>query len=297
MIRAVLDTNVLASATIGPQGHAARIVGRWRKRGFVLLVSPLLLEELDEVLRYPRLRRRHGWSEERIDEYVGGLKDMATVTPGLMAIAAVPGDPDDDVLIACALEGQAQYLVTGDQHLLGLGRYEGIQIVTPAVFWQQLERERAARLARVQIRQAGQEDPPRLLAFYQEAGYVGGVDPADEVILAEEEGRIIGVLRLCQEQGTLVLRGMRVQEGWQRQGVGTRLLQVANERIGVQTCYGLPHPHLEELYGRIGFVPMKPTSAPRFLRLRQAEYRERGVETLLMKKASKPTRKRVGQLR
>lgn len=242
MIRAVLDTNVLASATIVPQGYAARIVERWRKRGFVLLLSPLLLEELDEVLRYPRLRRRHGWPEERIGEYVGGLKDMATVTPGLMVIAAVPEDPDDDVLIACALEGQAQYLVTGDQHLLGLGRYEDVQIVTPAVFWQHLERERAARLERVQIRQADEVDMPRLLAFYHGTGYAGGVDPADVVVLAEEEGRIIGALRLCQEQGALVLRGMRVQEEWQRQGVGTRLLQVANERIGTRTCYCLPPP-------------------------------------------------------
>jgi putative PIN family toxin of toxin-antitoxin system len=291
VIRAVLDTNVLASATIGPQGHAARIVDRWRKRGFVLLISPVLLEELDEVLRYPRLRRRHGWSDERIDGYVERLKDMATLTPGLLAVSAVPEDPDDDALIACSLEGQAQYLVTGDQHLLGVGRYEEVQVVTPAVFWQHLERERAVRLARVQLRQADEGDLPRLLAFYQEVAYTGGVDPADVVVLAEEEGRIIGALRLCQEQGTLVLRGMRVEEEWQRQGVGTRLLQVANERIGRRTCYCLPHPHLEGLYGRIGFAQVKPASAPRFLRLRQVEYRKRGEETLLMKKAAKPARK------
>ena len=291
MIRAVLDTNVLASATIVPQGYAARIVDRWRKRRFVLLISPALLEEIDEVLRYPRLRRRHGWPDERIDRYVRRLKEMATLTPGQVVVSAVPEDPDDDYLIACALEGQAQYLVTGDQHLLGLGRYEDIQIVTPAVFWQHLERERAARLARVQLRQAGDVDTPRLLAFFQEVGYTGGVEPVDEVILAEEEGRIIGALRLCQEQGTLVLRGMRVQEEWQRQGIGTRMLQVAGERIGGRTCYCLPHPYLEGIYGRIGFVPVKPASAPRFLRLRQAEYRERGLEALLMKRVSKPSRK------
>ena len=292
MIRAVLDTNVLASATIVPQGYAARIVERWRKRGFVLLISPVLLEEIDEVLRYPRLRRRHGWSEERIRSYVRRLQEMATVTPGQVVVSAVPEDPDDDYLIACALEGQAQYLVTGDRHLLGLGRYEGIQIVTPAVFWQYLERERAARLARVQLRQASQEDTPRLLAFYQETGYSKGINPADVVVLAEEEGRIIGALRLCQEQGTLVLRGMRVQEEWQRQGVGTRLLQVAGERIGKRICYCLPHPHLEGLYGRIGFERVKLAAVPRFLRARQAEYRERGVETILMKRVPPATGKR-----
>lgn len=142
MIRAVLDTNVLVSATIVPQGYAARTVSLWEKRRFVPLLSPLLLEELDAVLRYPRIRRRHGWSEEQISGYVSRLKDLAVLTPGQVVVSAVPQDPDDDVLVACALEGKADYLVTGDQHLLRLGSYEGIQIVTPAVFWQHLEADR-----------------------------------------------------------------------------------------------------------------------------------------------------------
>lgn len=138
MIRAVLDTNVLVSATLVSEGHPARIVDLWEKRRFILLLSPPLLEELQEVLRYSRIRRRHGWSEEEIDAYVNRLTEVAILTPGQMAVSAVPQDPDDDVLIACALEGKADYLVTGDQHLLGLGSYEGIQIVTPASFWQHL---------------------------------------------------------------------------------------------------------------------------------------------------------------
>ena len=138
MIRAVLDTNILVSATLVSEGHPARIVDLWEKRQFVLLLSPLLLEEVQEVLRYPRLRRRHGWSDEEIDAYVNRLTEMAVFTAGQLKVSVVSQDPDDDVLIACALEGKADFLVTGDQHLLSLESYEGIQIVAPARFWQHL---------------------------------------------------------------------------------------------------------------------------------------------------------------
>ncbi|MBI2503627.1 MAG: GNAT family N-acetyltransferase [Candidatus Latescibacteria bacterium] len=185
-------------AVINNEGTPAQVLAACRAGKFVLVVSEVILEEVDRVLQYSKVARFHQWSEERRRTFVEDLAHMAKRTPGTRQV------------------------------------------------------------------------------------------------LAEEEGRIIGALRLCQEQGTLVLRGMRVQKEWQRQGVGTRLLQVANERIGQRTCYCLPHPYLEGLYGRIGFEQVKPASVPRFLRLRQVEYRERGVETLLilMKKASKPTRKR-----
>ena len=82
MIRAVLDTNVLVSATIVPQGYAARIVGLWDKRRFVPLLSPVLLEEVDEVLRYPRICRRHGWSEEKIQRYAVLFRFYVSMRPG-----------------------------------------------------------------------------------------------------------------------------------------------------------------------------------------------------------------------
>jgi predicted nucleic acid-binding protein len=51
VIRAVLDTNILISASLVSEGYSARIVDLWEKRRFVLLLSPVLLEEVDEVLR------------------------------------------------------------------------------------------------------------------------------------------------------------------------------------------------------------------------------------------------------
>lgn len=141
MIRAVLDTNILISAVLTPDGPPAQIVVRWKEHRFVLLLSRLLLEEIDEVLRYPRIRRRHGWSEEEITDFVGRLAEMAAFTKGQVKVAAVPKDPDDDPLVACAIEGKADFLVSGDQHLLGVGSYAGIRIVTPAAFLEWLAAE------------------------------------------------------------------------------------------------------------------------------------------------------------
>jgi putative PIN family toxin of toxin-antitoxin system len=134
VIRAVLDTNVLVSAVLVPHSDVARVLDCWRDRLFVLLLSPALLVELGEVLRYPRLRRRHRWTDTEVGQFVDGLATMAVVVPGQVTGSLIEADPDDDAVIACAIEGSANAVVTGDQHLLALGEVQGVHIVTPRQF-------------------------------------------------------------------------------------------------------------------------------------------------------------------
>lgn len=56
------------------------------------------------------------------------------LTPGKLQLPGVTRDPKDDPVVACAVEGQADYIVSGDQDLLVLGEYEGVQVVTPRRF-------------------------------------------------------------------------------------------------------------------------------------------------------------------
>lgn len=119
--RVVLDTNVLVSAVINQEGTPAQVLAACRARKFVLVVSEVILEEVDRVLHYPKVVRFHQWPEERRHSFVADLARMAKRTPGLRQVSAVAADPTDNRYLECALEGQAQYLVTGDQHLLGLG--------------------------------------------------------------------------------------------------------------------------------------------------------------------------------
>jgi predicted nucleic acid-binding protein len=66
---------------------------------------------------------------------------VAVLTPGELAVEAVADDPADDLVLACAVEGNADFIISGDHHLLDLENYQGIKIVNPARFLDLLERE------------------------------------------------------------------------------------------------------------------------------------------------------------
>jgi putative PIN family toxin of toxin-antitoxin system len=99
-----------------------------------MLISPPILAEVRRVLLYPRLQKRHGWGEAQVDGFLERVRPAAVTTPGTSTLEEVPDDPSDEMYLACALEGGAQYIITGDQHLLRLDPWRGIRIIPPAVF-------------------------------------------------------------------------------------------------------------------------------------------------------------------
>ena len=130
----MLDANQFVSAVLVPVGRPAQILQAWRGGQFELVLSPPILAEVRRVLLYPRLQRQHGWDEAQIDDFLTAIASAATLTPGTYPAQVIADDPTDDKYIACALEVGAQYIVSGDEHLTQLGRYQGMEIVTPAVF-------------------------------------------------------------------------------------------------------------------------------------------------------------------
>ncbi len=123
-IRTVLDTNVLVSTLIVPHGKPAQILDQWSKIG--LLISDDILAELERVLHYPRIQRRYRdkVSEEAIDAYLDKVRQVGQFVEAQSKAAVVWADPDDDVIIACAVDGNADCIVSGDPHLLQLGSYK-----------------------------------------------------------------------------------------------------------------------------------------------------------------------------
>ncbi len=134
MIRAVLDANVFVSAVISPQGVPAEVLAAWRDERFHLVISKAILEEIGKVLRYPRIVKRHHWREHQIKVFIEDLARLAILAPGKLRLAAFAEDPSDTRYIECAIEGEAEYLVSGDQLLLRLGAYREIRILTPRAF-------------------------------------------------------------------------------------------------------------------------------------------------------------------
>lgn len=132
-MRAVLDTNVLVS-TVLSRGAPYRIYASWLAGSFELLISPTLLAELEDVLTRPYISTRVQWSRSRLDEFFTAFQDRAIWVHPKEEITRVTADPSDNRILEAAVEGAADYIVTGDRHLLNLTRHEGIEIVTPAQF-------------------------------------------------------------------------------------------------------------------------------------------------------------------
>ena len=133
-MKAVLDVGQFVSATLQARGHPAQILAAWRAGQFELVTSLAILGDLRRVLRYPRLRKRHQWSDEEIELFVDAIALAATLTPGVLEVNAVAEDPTDNKVLACAVEGQADYVVASDDHLLKLERYAKIPILPPRRF-------------------------------------------------------------------------------------------------------------------------------------------------------------------
>jgi GNAT superfamily N-acetyltransferase len=140
------------------------------------------------------------------------------------------------------------------------------------------------RVSEAQIRIARPDEHSRVLAVYTELGYRRTINPADTVWLAESAGEAVGIVRVAAEQGTLVLRGMRVAERARRQRLGTRMLQAIAEWLQDRECYCVPYPHLVGFYGQIGFAAIDPAAAPAFLAGRLADYLRSGEDVILMRR-------------
>jgi putative PIN family toxin of toxin-antitoxin system len=133
-VRVVLDTNVVISRYLTPRGRVARIIDLWEQGAFELLTSEVILSEYSRVLRYPRLVSIHRLTDAQLAEIDEAFREFTELVVPDATPAVIDDDPDGDQFLACAGSGGADCLVTGDPHLLRLGSYQGIPILSPADF-------------------------------------------------------------------------------------------------------------------------------------------------------------------
>ena len=128
-MRAVIDTNVFVSSFFG--GKPRKIIDLWKDGKIMLCLSGAILDEYADVLH------RIGVS------YEGGLRELLTLfakgyNTAFIAktkkIHAVKADPADDKFVECAVELDAEAIITGDKELRSIRNYRGIKIYTPAEF-------------------------------------------------------------------------------------------------------------------------------------------------------------------
>jgi len=135
VIRAVLDANVVVSAFLRPAGQPGEILRRWVEEAFFQVVlSPEILEEIRGALFRPRVRQRIDRPDEEIERRLIQIELLAETMRDPPEVRGVPSDPDDDKYLATALATRADYIVSGDRHLLSIGEWEGVRIVGPREF-------------------------------------------------------------------------------------------------------------------------------------------------------------------
>lgn len=132
-MRIVLDTNTLVSALLSPHGPPRRLLDDARAQTFALCSSPVLMAELLDVVSREKFAGRFAKAGLTPLGIVGEIRRLATMAAPVSVPRVITADADDDHVLACALAGNADLIVSGDKHLLGLGgAYQGIRIVTPA---------------------------------------------------------------------------------------------------------------------------------------------------------------------
>jgi hypothetical protein len=133
-LRAVLDTNVFVSGLMGVNSPPRQIVDAWLNGRLTLVTSLYLVDELAHVLSYPKITERIPLDESEVDAILAALLSQAEMAPGELELPGVTRDPKDDAVVACAVEGEADYIVSGDDDLLVLNVYKDVKIVTPRQF-------------------------------------------------------------------------------------------------------------------------------------------------------------------
>jgi putative PIN family toxin of toxin-antitoxin system len=135
MLKVVLDTSVFVAAVLSKNPNTApnRILDKWQKGEFSLIISPQLQKELIIVLLRKKIK------SELIENLLTIIETLAIQIEGVYEATTLDKiDPNDNMFLAASYEAKADYLVSLDNHLLLLKFYHGTQILTPSLFLQAL---------------------------------------------------------------------------------------------------------------------------------------------------------------
>jgi len=127
--KVVIDTNVIISA-FGWDGHPEEIIKLVNKGKIENFTSIEMINELSNAIKYPRLKFPESLQAEII-ETIFSISSIVNVNQSLKIIDE---DPGDNKVIECALSAKAEFIISGDKHLLELKKFKEIEILTPSEF-------------------------------------------------------------------------------------------------------------------------------------------------------------------
>lgn len=139
MTDVVLDTNVIVAGVASPDGPPGQLLRHWERGAFRLLLSEPIYAEVARALTRPYFRRR--LTPGQIASVLVSLNEQAMRVSLVSHVHGAASHPEDDLVLATALDGHADALITGDKDLLALGHFRGIAILDPRAFLDRLALE------------------------------------------------------------------------------------------------------------------------------------------------------------
>ena len=128
-MRIVYDTNALISATIWKSSFAYKSLHSALEKDEKIIISTEIIEEYSEVLV-----KDFKYTQTKAEDLIMVILYLFFLVYPKIKFDAVKDDPDDNIVLECAVEGNADYIVTMDNHLLKLKEFKGIKIITPKEF-------------------------------------------------------------------------------------------------------------------------------------------------------------------
>lgn len=137
-LKAVIDTNLFVSGLFSRDTVSAVLQNHWINQDFILVTSIDIIKEVNRVLHYPRIQERFNPDPENVRRFFRLIFRKAVITKDLYKTDRIIDDPTDNKFLACALEGQADYVLSRDPHLRNLKHYQGVQILDATNFLKKL---------------------------------------------------------------------------------------------------------------------------------------------------------------
>lgn len=129
----VVDTNVYVSGITSSWTPPSQIIHAWETNRISIALSQPILSEIKDVLTRPYFIQHLKWTRRQLAQYIDDLRLVAVVVPGTTPVS-ICRDPKDNMILSCALETGANYIVSGDTDVTVLGEFRNIPILTPREF-------------------------------------------------------------------------------------------------------------------------------------------------------------------
>lgn len=125
----VVDTNTLISA-FGWEGKPHNIIRKILNEEIEMIISQQQIEEVKRVLDYPKFN----FSDEQKSRFLSIVYGIANIVEISETLKIIEEDPDDNIILECAVKNKADFIISGDEHLLKLKEYSGVKIITASEF-------------------------------------------------------------------------------------------------------------------------------------------------------------------